>query len=218
MNPFRRRTRERTPSPTDRAPAHRVRRWRRVAAVLCGALAVGAGVQAAAPAPPVTTEVLVADAEIAPGTTLTAEHLRTIELPEGAAAWDAGSVEELTGRTVTIPLAPGDPVTPRSVLPAGEQIPGGRELIFLPVLDPPVLAAAHPGSTVRLVDRTTGETLADRATVRSTAPIDPDAVDSLGGLWLELTPAQSDAVASAGVQTGSQEGAVAVSLVRSPQE
>ncbi|WP_374928614.1 SAF domain-containing protein [Kytococcus sedentarius] len=218
MTPFRRRARERTPSPTDRAPAHRVRRWRRVAAILCGALAVGAGVQAAAPPPPETTAVLVAAADISPGTALGPEHLRTVELPQDSVAWEAAPPEELTGRTVAVPLAPGDPVTPRSLLPTGGQVPAGRELVFLPVLDPPVLAAAHPGSTVRLVDRTTGGTLADRATVRSTTLADPEAVDTLGGLWLVLSPEESDAVAAAGAQTGGPEQAVAVSLVHPHRE
>lgn len=204
----------RTPSPSERPSAHRVRRWRRVGAIACGALAVGAGVQAASPAPPQTRTVWVAAGDLQVGSTVEEGDLRPVDLPTQADAWPEATQEELVGRTVTSPLAAGDPVTPRAVLPSGGELPAGRELVFLPILDPPVLQEAQPGRTVRLLDRVSGKTLAPHASVRSVSQPDPESTDQVGGLWVLLTPAQSEALAVASAQNTGGETPVAVSWVR----
>lgn len=207
------RRRDRTPATSDRPAAHRVRRWRRAGAVACAALAVGTGVQAVAPPPPETARAVVAAGDVTPGTPLTEEHLEEVELPQDAVTWSPAGADALVGRTVAVPLAAGDPVTERALLPDGRQVPAGQELVFLPVLDPPVLQAAGSGSTVRLIERETGRTVARRATVRGSVAPDPESPDAVGGLWVALTPEESDAVAGAGGAATGLDTPVAVVLV-----
>ncbi|WP_462418495.1 SAF domain-containing protein [Kytococcus sp. Marseille-QA3725] len=204
-----------TPAPSDRPTAHRMRRWRRFGAIGCAALAVGTCVQAVSPSPPETTRALVAGEALAAGTVLTDEHLQTVELPAEAAGW-GGSADRLVGRTLATPVEQGDPLTPRSVL-GEDQLPDGKELLFLPVLDAPVLDAARPGGTVRLIDRATGDTLAPHAVVHGAAGADPESPEAVGGLWVALTPEEADEVSLAGVQQTGTETPVAVTLVR-PEE
>jgi pilus assembly protein CpaB len=96
-----------------RSPVHAARRG---AALL---LALGALVLAARPpegdpptAVPGTTPVVVAAADLAPGTVLTRRSLRTAGLPADAVpAGSAASADELTGQVLAGGLRRGEPVT-----------------------------------------------------------------------------------------------------------
>lgn len=96
-----------------RSPVHFARR---VAALL---LALGALVLAVRPPagtavadPPETAPVVVAAADLAPGTVLTGGTLRLVQLPPGAVpAGSVASSAELTGRVLAGPVRRGEPVT-----------------------------------------------------------------------------------------------------------
>lgn len=212
------RRRDRTPAPTERGSAHRVRRWRRAGSIACGALAVGAIAQAVAPAAPATVPVVVAAGPVAAGQVLTADDLRAARVPAELVSWTSPAPDELVGRPVAAPLAAGDPLTAGVLVPDGSEVPAGHELVFLPLLDPPVLTAATPGATVRLIDRASGEAISEAATVRSSVLADPESPDAMGGLWLELTPRESTALARAGAEGSGAQDPVVVTLTRPSSE
>lgn len=86
-----------------------VLRRRRLLAALLTAVAVAAGLQAVAAPPPPSTPVLVAASDLAAGTRLAAEDLRTVRLEPGAAP--DGAVDDPVGRVLAGPVRDGEPIT-----------------------------------------------------------------------------------------------------------
>jgi Flp pilus assembly protein CpaB len=94
-----------------------VLRRRRLLAVLCTALAVAAGVRAAAPPAPDTVALLVADRALPAGAVVAAADLRSVELPPDAVP--DGALDDPVGTTLAAPLGRGEPVTEARVVGPG---------------------------------------------------------------------------------------------------
>ncbi|WP_205474048.1 SAF domain-containing protein [Nocardioides sp. SYSU D00038] len=106
-----------------------LRRRRLLAAVLVGVAALAA-VRSVAPAPPATTEVVVAARALPAGATLTDADLATVRLPEHAPP--DGVVSSPVGRVLAGPMARGEPVTTTRLV--GPGLAEGRpDLVTTPV-------------------------------------------------------------------------------------
>jgi Flp pilus assembly protein CpaB len=106
---------------------------RRLLAAVLAALAVLAGIQAAAEPPGPTTAVVVARTDLAGGRVLSSADLTTAEVP--VAAVPAGTVTSavgLTGRLLAAPLRRGEPVTDVRLLAPG-LLAGYPGLVAAPV-------------------------------------------------------------------------------------
>lgn len=106
---------------------------RRLLAGLTAAVAVAAGLQAATGPPPATVPVLTAAHDITAGSVLTAADLARVRfapgsVPEGV----AGSRRQVVGRTATVPIRAGEPITDVRLL-AGSMLAGYPGMVAAPV-------------------------------------------------------------------------------------
>lgn len=117
-----------------RRPAWRRRVARRLlsAGALCLALALALSQRAPEP----TRAVLVAQAEVAPGTEVLPGSVDLVDLPASAAPASALTrPDEVVGRMATVAIGPGEVITAPRVLGAGTSSAGpGRRLVTLPLL------------------------------------------------------------------------------------
>lgn len=129
-----------------------LRRRRRALTIL--ALAVAAAVLLPTLLPPSVqgVEVVVADEDLAAGTLLAPEHLRTIRIaPELVPPETLTAPEEVLGRTVARPLGAGSPFLPGLLEePITALVPEGSVLMAVPV---PEALAPHlaPGTRIELL-------------------------------------------------------------------
>lgn len=134
----------------------RVLLWRgRGLLLVLGAVVAGAVVlRTLAPAPPVSTPVVVAARDVVPGTALTASDVRVrhwpvILLPAGTAQ----RADDVLGREPLVPLPAGAAVL--DVQLAGERfaaaVPDGAVVVPVRLADPAVVALLRPGDRVDLV-------------------------------------------------------------------
>jgi pilus assembly protein CpaB len=164
------------PSPAPRPPPHhgwhrwrrRLRRHRRGGTAALAALCLICSLEAAAPARPVTVDVLVAAHDLSGGIPLSAGDLALARLPPSAAP--AGALRLATdavGRTLAAPVRRGEPLTdvrlvgPRLVDALG---PG---LVATPVrlADPAVAALLRPGDRVDVLAAPADPALGARTTL-----------------------------------------------------
>lgn len=126
---------------------------RRGLAALCAGLVVWLCIDAASAAPPALVPVWTAARELPSGTVLKAgDFRRTGFAPGSVPAGHAPDVRALVGRTLTVPLGPGDVVSRSQVL-GSSRLAGypGRVAIALRIPDPDAVALLHPGDQVDLV-------------------------------------------------------------------
>lgn len=196
-----------------RSPVHLARQ---VAALL---LATGALVLAVRPpadgaavaAGPPTVAVVVARADLPPGSLLTADDLALARWPPGLVPDRAvGSPGELAGRTLAGPLAEGEPVTELRLVGPGltASLPPGQVAAPVRLADLAVTALVRPGDRVDVLatppDATAAEVVVPGALVLAPPAADPVAADpvaSAGGagglLLLAVSPATARRLAAA---------------------
>lgn len=171
-----------------------LRRW-------AAALALGAAgwlmVTALAPPDPPTTVVLLATRDLAVGEPLSADSLRAESVPaEWVPAGALTSTDAVLGRALLAPVRAGEVLTDLRVhadqLAAG--LDPGLGLMFVPVADPPAVAAVGAGSRVDLRSGADGAVLAARVLVTSTVPGGSGAP---AGLFAAVTEAQAARLAVA---------------------
>ncbi|HET7902780.1 MAG TPA: Flp pilus assembly protein CpaB [Candidatus Nanopelagicales bacterium] len=164
----------RTPRP-DPVPGRPPRWWRRVRRhrqlLAAGLVAVAVMGLASAVHPPdaATTDVVVARADLVPGTALTGSDLVLAQRPEGALPDDAvRDPDEVRGRLVAAPVHAGEVLRRRDVV--GEDLLAalGTGLVAVPVrlADDGVAALLQPGDVVDLVSAHEGSAEVVAAGVR----------------------------------------------------
>ncbi|GAA5166624.1 hypothetical protein GCM10011366_02590 [Ornithinimicrobium tianjinense] len=167
---------------------------RLVAAVLAAAAVLAVGRLALARPAPGTEPVVVAVGPVAVGTTLTpalleVRHLARDAIPEGAVR-DVGSA---SGRAASSVLVPGEVVTASDL--GGSSLltdqPGGTRGVFLPVPEPPLLAALRGGDRVDVRSPVDGSRVVEDALVLAVHAGED------GGLWLAVTDDGAGALAAA---------------------
>ena len=129
-----------------------LRRRRRLLAVLALAALTASLLPSLLPPSSRGVEIVVADAELTPGTALSRADLRTARiapelLPEGAAQ----QIEDVVGQTARLPIEPGTPLLPGLLEdPAAPALPSGSALMAVPV---PRALVAHlqPGTELMLL-------------------------------------------------------------------
>lgn len=113
------------------------------------ALAVGAGLQAVAPAAPRSVPVTVAARDLPAGATVRADDLAQLRLPPEAVP--DGAVREPAGRLLAAPLRRGEPVTDaRLVGPGLADGHPGRVAVPVRLPDPGLVELLRPGDRIDL--------------------------------------------------------------------
>lgn len=125
---------------------------RRLLAALAVAVAVLAGLQAAAGPGAATTEVTVAARDLPAGTTLAAADLTTVAVPLDAAPARSPAPDELLGRVLAGPVPAAETVTEaRLVGAAGLDLAPGQVAVPVRLPDPGTAALLRLGDEVDLV-------------------------------------------------------------------
>lgn len=124
---------------------------RRLLAAGLAAASVALALAALRPAPPPTTEVLVAAHDLAAGDTLAASDVRSVALP--AEAVPDGVFRDgatVAGQVLAAPLRRGEPVTDVRLVGAASLHGYGEDKVGTPVriADPGIADLLHPGSVV----------------------------------------------------------------------
>jgi Flp pilus assembly protein CpaB len=185
-------------------------RRRLLAAVLTG-VAVLAGLQATAAAPPPSQGLVTAAHDLDAGTVLTANDLTRSAFADGTAPSGATSMPEAVGRTLAAPLRRGEPVTDVRLVGAG-LLQGYDGLVAVPVRipDADAVALVRVGDRINLLGtdpRGSGTDLVAAdvpilALPDSAATSDVPASTGLSGRLIVIgtTPAETELVADAAVQ------------------
>lgn len=178
----------------DRGTRFRRDRLRRVAAAGLAALAVWAGVTAVRPPAPPTSTVVVATAEVGLGAVVSAADLRLAQVPAEMIPHGAlTSMDQAVGQRSIGAIRPGEVLTDARVQRFGHRSDpyqgSTAGVIFVPVVDPPVLDALRPGDRVDLLGADGSRVAAD-VVVTGVVP-GPDSP----GLFVAVRPAQAAAVA-----------------------
>jgi Flp pilus assembly protein CpaB len=184
-----------------------VLRRRRPLAALLTAVAVAAGVHAAAGPAPASVPVVVAARDLPAGASLSGSDLRTVRFAPGSAP--EGIVADPVGQVLAGPLRAGEPVT--DVRLVGPGLTSGRpDLVAVPVRlpDPGMVALLHVGDRIDLV---------------ATDPQQGGARVVAGGVPVLAIPAADDAATASGLPgrlvvvgaTADQVGPLADATVRS---
>jgi Flp pilus assembly protein CpaB len=128
-----------------------VRAHRRLLAAGCAAAAVAAAIHALSPAPPPTTEVLVASTDLPAGVTLRQEHVELVRLPGSATPSGAlSSPAAVTGRLLAGPVRAGEPLTDVRLLGPAliEGYGGGRVAAPVRIADAEAVRLLRPGDRI----------------------------------------------------------------------
>ena len=89
-----------------------VHRWRRPLAAVCAGLAVLVSLSVLRPAPPVTTDIVVAASDLPPGVTLTSDDVTVEAVPaELVVAGAYADTADVIGRLLATGMETGEPVT-----------------------------------------------------------------------------------------------------------
>jgi pilus assembly protein CpaB len=161
--------------------AVRLRRRLLAAGLTAGAVAIGLGV--IAPAPPPTTSVVVASADLPGGGALGSDDLTVRRLPPSAVpAGSAGTPRRWLGRVLAAPVRAGEPITDMRVVGPGLVAGYGPGAVAAPVR----IADADAVALVRVGDRVdvlapdpTGELLSSVAVAGASVVAVPRADDAL---------------------------------------
>ncbi len=183
-----------------RATRRAVLAHRRLLATALVAVATLGALRAVAPPPPQTRPISVAARDLAAGTVLSSDDLRTVDLPESLAA--AHVVADPIGRTLASPLRRGEPVTDVRVTGAG-LTDGYPDQVVLPVRFPDAAAVALLRPGVRIDVLAAGgadQLLATDVTVVALPPEPADAGQSAAGRLAVLAVSPADAVPLARAQ------------------
>jgi len=126
---------------------------RRPLAAVAAALAAVIGIQAAAPPPPPTRALLTAARDLPAGSVIGAEDLTRVPFPPGSVP--AGAVDDpgaVLGRTTTVPMRSGEPVTDVRIL-SGSLLEGypGRVAAPVRIGDPGVVELLRIGDRVDVI-------------------------------------------------------------------
>ena len=193
--------RDRTRSSSDRSglgsavrALARAASWhRRLLAAVLAAIAVLAAVQVVRPAPVPLRPVAVARHDVPAGRVLTADDLRTAQVPADAVTGPVvADPASLVGRRTAGPLAAGESVTPTRLLGAGllasfaGDLGGASVEVAVRVTDAAVLALVAPGDRVDVVTAASPDTVGDTAAAGAAADggttgTDTTGADSTGG-------------------------------------
>ena len=194
------------PAPSRPLPRRLGTRWRRLrrfvllhrrllAAVLA-ALAVVAGVRAAALPATATTAVLVAASDLPGGSRLTADDVTEVQLPVAAVpAGAVASTESVSGRTLAAPVTRGEPLTDVRLVAPG-LLDGYPGLVAAPVriADPAAVRLLAVGDHVDLL--AVSPEGGDAVVVAPSAPVvavpDPSDTDGLVGGALVVVAVPED--------------------------
>lgn len=181
---------------------------RRPVAAVAVAVAVLAGLQAAAGPDDPTTEVTVAARDLPAGTTLAAADLTTVAVPPAAAPTGSPALDTLVGRVLAGPVPAAEAVTEaRLVGAAGLDVAGGRVAVPVRLPDPGAAALLRLGDEVDLVatdpqagtTRTVGRDVRVVALPESDGEVDPGA--AVGRLVVvEVEAGEAHDVAGAAVR------------------
>ena len=198
---------------------------RRVAAV---ALAVGALVLAVRPAgdtavarAPETAPVVVAAADLAPGTVLTGDAVRVTDLPpEAVPVGAADTVGTLTGRVLAGPLRRGEPVTDVRLVGPGLTSLLAPDQVAAPLrlADLGVAGLVHAGDRVDVLvtapDASAAEVVATGALVLtpSVATVDEPAAAGVGGPGQGLLLLAVDRDTGARLAAAASSGTLSITL------
>lgn len=136
--------------------ALRVLAWRARPLLLAAALVLACALaaRAAAPPPAPTVPVVVAADDLAAGTVLTAEDVRTIHLPRPAAPGTAvHDPRDVVGAVLAADVPRGLPVVPEQLAKGrfATTAPTGTVAVPVRLADPAVAALLRPGDRVDLV-------------------------------------------------------------------
>lgn len=195
---------------------------RRVVAAGLAAACVVAVASVVRPPPDPVVDVVVASADIAPGTVLTGSHLRLAEVPvAGRQPGALNRVDAAVGRRVGSGLAAGETLTALRLVPRGavDGLGPGRVALHVVAADPASVDLLAPGASARVYPAGGGAVLARGAEVLATDPpvtndgVLPGGTASARGVVLGLDVDEADAVLTG---HGSVEGPVVVTLVASP--
>lgn len=186
----------------------RLRRHRRGVSAALAALCLACSLEAAAPARPVTTTVLVASHDLAGGARLSRSDLRLARLPPAAVPGGAlRTVGEAVGQTLASPVRANEPLTDVRLVGARLVDAVGAGLVATPVrlADAAVAGLLRPGDRVDVLaapadPATGGRTTVAAAGVRvlAVAVADPALVADQGALVvLATTPRVAVTLAAA---------------------
>ncbi len=159
------------------------------------------------PAPDLGPEVLVAAADLPVGSVLAPEDLTPVSAP--AALVPTGSMVDLgdaAGRTLAAPLRAGEVLTDADLSTAGlaEGLDAGTLVAHVPLGNPPLAAAASPGSRVDVVSLLDGSTVAAGVLVLA-----PDAPGG-SGIFVAVAAAEAGELARLGAPTALEGGVTVV--------
>lgn len=131
--------------------------WRRrhvVAALLVG-LATTLVVHRLSPTPEPRDPVVVASTALPAGTTLTADHLRTVRLPSAVTPEGApGAPDAVVGRTLAVPVTTGTVLGDTLLVDDTSTGPPGTVVAAVRLAEPALLSVLTPGTRVDLLAAT----------------------------------------------------------------
>lgn len=179
---------------------------RRLLAAVAAAFAVLVGLQAAAPAPPVTRPVLTVARDLPAGVVVDADDLaRTAFLPGSVPAGALTAAGEVVGRTTTGPVRAGEALTDVRLV-NGSLLDGypGRVAVPVRVADPGAVGLLRVGDRVDVVaadpqGRTRATVVASGAPVVAIPDADEAALASGGLVVLAVSDDTARALATAAV-------------------
>lgn len=104
------------------------------------------------PAPEPHQPVVVAVAALPAGTALTADHVRTLQMPTAVAPEGApGAVDTVVGRTLAVPVSPGTVLGDTLLVDETSTGPPGTVVAAVRLAEPALLAVLTPGTRVDLL-------------------------------------------------------------------